>query len=49
MSARVTRPSDRNVVRASVLEIVMTFTLVYVALAQLRQRTLRYLHWQELQ
>ena len=33
MSASVTLPSDGNVVRAFVLETVMTFTLVYVVLA----------------
>jgi MIP family channel proteins len=33
MSASVTLPSDGNVVRAFVLEAVMTFTLVYVVLA----------------
>jgi glycerol uptake facilitator-like aquaporin len=33
MSASVTPPSDGNVVRAFVLETVMTFTLVYVVLA----------------
>jgi aquaporin Z len=33
MSASVTLPSDDNVVRALILETVMTFTLVYVVLA----------------
>src|ERR1044072_6724799 len=33
MSASVTLPSDGNVVRALILETVMTFTLVYVVLA----------------
>jgi MIP family channel proteins len=33
MSASVTLPSDNNVMRAFVLETVMTFTLVYVVLA----------------
>jgi aquaporin Z len=33
MSASVTLPSENNVVRALILETVMTFTLVYVVLA----------------
>src|SRR6187401_1379112 len=33
MSASVTLPSDDNVVRALILETVMTFTLIYVVLA----------------
>jgi aquaporin Z len=33
MSASVTLPSDNNILRAFVLETVMTFTLVYVVLA----------------
>ena len=33
MSASVTLPSEDNVVRALILETVMTFTLVYVVLA----------------
>jgi len=33
MSASVTLPSDDNVIRALILETVMTFTLVYVVLA----------------
>jgi aquaporin Z len=33
MSASVTLPSENNVVRAIILETVMTFTLVYVVLA----------------
>ena len=33
MSASVTLPSENNVMRAFVLETVMTFTLVYVVLA----------------
>jgi aquaporin Z len=33
MSAGVTLPSDGNVIRALMLETVMTFTLVYVVLS----------------
>ena len=41
MSASVTLPSDGNVVRAFVLETVMTFTLLYVVLATTTSRSLK--------
>jgi MIP family channel proteins len=40
MSASVTLPSEGNVVRALILETVMTFTLVYVVLATTTSRNL---------
>ena len=41
MSASVTLPSDDNVVRALILETVMTFTLVYVVLATTTSRNFK--------
>jgi glycerol uptake facilitator-like aquaporin len=41
MAASVTLPSDNNVIRALILETVMTFTLVYVVLATTTSRNFR--------
>src|SRR4029078_7962334 len=41
MSASVTLPSEDNVVRALILETVMTFTLVYVVLATTTSRNFK--------
>ena len=49
MTASVTLPANGNVVRAFVLETVMTFTLVYVVLATTTSKNYKLLLWQELQ
>ncbi|MGH9985656.1 MAG: MIP/aquaporin family protein [Nitrososphaeraceae archaeon] len=41
MAASVTLPSDDNVIRALILETVMTFTLVYVVLATTTSRNFK--------
>jgi aquaporin Z len=41
MAASVTLPSDNNVIRALILETVMTFTLVYVVLATTTSRNFK--------
>jgi glycerol uptake facilitator-like aquaporin len=48
IAASVTVPSEGNVVRALILEMVMTFTLVYVVWQQLQTKTSKALLWQGL-
>ena len=46
MSASVTLPLEDNVVRAPILETVMTITFAYVVLATPIQRILTWSYWQ---